>query len=304
MAKKRSDTPRGVEPPAKDDLQKIKGIGDGVEQRLNNNGIYTFASLAGHSPADIAKLLPGATAERIIKENWIGQAQKHAADLVLTESQQSEETVSDPPDIAEYEPTAITEKAVSVSSIATEPEYVAETSEGAEPAPIVVVEPQPTAITKKSEPTSLVVAESEPVPPEVIPPVGVKTGISGLLRLRKIEVIQTDLHGSQYTIFQDQPFEIHLTLDFTDIIMPVELEFHYKAYIHSLGLEELIRQKVGEVSGTIKFTDHITIHVDQEILPKGFSFLQAVVMLWPVKTETNPQTYLQTQSDGSLLHVI
>ena len=82
MAKKREHPIREVVPPEADDLQVINGIGPAVEHRLHGVGIYTFAQLAALTPADIAASvadLTGLTAERIIRQNWIGQARRLAA---------------------------------------------------------------------------------------------------------------------------------------------------------------------------------------------------------------------------------
>lgn len=82
MAKKREHPIREVVPPETDDLQIINGIGPAVEHRLHGVGIFTFAQLAALSPADIAAsvaTITGLTAERIIRQNWIGQARHLAA---------------------------------------------------------------------------------------------------------------------------------------------------------------------------------------------------------------------------------
>ena len=90
MSKKRSDTSRGAEPPEIDDLKLINGIGPAVERRLHSVGIYTYAQLAALSPADIAAAvadLAGLSAERIIKQDWIGQARKLSSETVSSETQ-------------------------------------------------------------------------------------------------------------------------------------------------------------------------------------------------------------------------
>ena len=84
MVRKRSPSNKDSQQPKIDDLKLIKGIGPVVEQRLLNDGIYTFTHLAAFLPADIAARLTGLsgmTAERIIREDWIGQARKLAAEF-------------------------------------------------------------------------------------------------------------------------------------------------------------------------------------------------------------------------------
>lgn len=91
MASKRSPTNRAAEPPRIDDLKLINGIGPVVEKRLNGVGIFTFAQLAALSPADIAAAvagLAGLSAERIVKQDWIGQARKLVTGSLAKEAQQ------------------------------------------------------------------------------------------------------------------------------------------------------------------------------------------------------------------------
>jgi predicted flap endonuclease-1-like 5' DNA nuclease len=86
MARRSSSASMAVKPPNTDDLKLINGIGPGVESRLHGVGIYTFAQLAALSPADIAASvsgLAGLTTERIIKQDWIGQARKLALESAL-----------------------------------------------------------------------------------------------------------------------------------------------------------------------------------------------------------------------------
>ena len=58
-----------------DDLQRIRGIGRKIEQRLNAIGIYHFGQIAAWTPAEmrwVAQQL--AFPDRIDKDDWIGQA--------------------------------------------------------------------------------------------------------------------------------------------------------------------------------------------------------------------------------------
>jgi hypothetical protein len=66
-----------------DNFQLVRGIGPGIEQRLHNAGILTFAELAALTPNDIAALLTniaGLSAERVVKLAWIEQAQALASE--------------------------------------------------------------------------------------------------------------------------------------------------------------------------------------------------------------------------------
>ena len=88
MAGKRSPTNRNAEPPRIDNLKLINGIGPVVEKRLNGVGIFTFAQLAALSPADLTAAvagLAGLSTERIIKQDWRGQASNLAAGLLASD---------------------------------------------------------------------------------------------------------------------------------------------------------------------------------------------------------------------------
>jgi predicted flap endonuclease-1-like 5' DNA nuclease len=66
------------------DLKRIKGVGPVIENHFHAAGIKTFTQLGNLSPAQIAKLIPGRSAARIARENWIGQARKLASRTELT----------------------------------------------------------------------------------------------------------------------------------------------------------------------------------------------------------------------------
>ncbi len=105
MVRKRSPTNGDAEPPRIDNLRLINGIGPAVEKRLNGVGVFTFAQLAALPPADIAAALAdltGLSSERIIKQDWIGQARKLAAESATSEAQRVVEAPVEPPAVIEH----------------------------------------------------------------------------------------------------------------------------------------------------------------------------------------------------------
>lgn len=62
----------------KDDLKLLKGIGKGIEKKLNSIGIYNFIQISNLTASDIKlitdliKFFPG----RIERDNWVEQAKK------------------------------------------------------------------------------------------------------------------------------------------------------------------------------------------------------------------------------------
>jgi len=62
----------------KNNLQKIKGIGESIEEKLNDIGIFNFKQISNFNSKDITKVtdlikfFPG----RIERDDWVGQAWK------------------------------------------------------------------------------------------------------------------------------------------------------------------------------------------------------------------------------------
>lgn len=83
MSSDRSTTPSPSEIPiVADDLKRIKGIGQGVETRLNQAGVFSFAQLVASSPGQISEMLAdmiGMSPQKVQEQNWIGQAEQFAA---------------------------------------------------------------------------------------------------------------------------------------------------------------------------------------------------------------------------------
>jgi hypothetical protein len=286
MSKKRSDTSRDVEPPEIDDLKLINGIGPAVERRLHGVGIYTFAQLAALSPADIAAAvadLAGLSAERIIKQDWIGQARKLASEPISSEAQEEVEAPAEPvvpPVISQVELTApAAEKTESVSPVVTEPELAASAGEVIEPVLPVIAPPG--------------AKEAQIIPPAL--------AITGVPRLRQIETVPAGTHTPQNCLPSGQPFEIRLTIDLSGLRVPGDIQFSYRASIYSKSLEGHSRQVLGETNGVIASTDKVTVSVAGSALPKGTYRLKALVILNSVTAEPSQQTGLVSSKESELL---
>ncbi len=68
----------GAIAPVKDDLTKIKGIGPGIEEKLNALGIYTYEQISHFDEEDIERVSValGSFKNRILRDDWVGQAAK------------------------------------------------------------------------------------------------------------------------------------------------------------------------------------------------------------------------------------
>ncbi|MEL7001014.1 MAG: 50S ribosomal protein L21, partial [Pseudomonadota bacterium] len=64
-----------------DDLTKISGVGPGLNEKLNTNGVFHFWQIAEWGPAEIAFMDDQLSFKgRIERDNWIAQAKDFAAD--------------------------------------------------------------------------------------------------------------------------------------------------------------------------------------------------------------------------------
>lgn len=70
--------PTKKEAPAKDDLTKIKGIGAGIEEKLNALGIYNYEQISQFDEEDLERVSValGSFKNRIQRDDWVGQATK------------------------------------------------------------------------------------------------------------------------------------------------------------------------------------------------------------------------------------
>lgn len=104
MVSNRSATPSPAKlPDMADDLKRIKGIGQGVEKRLNQAGIFTFSQLAVLSPQRIAEMLVGMigmSQEKIREQDWAGQASQLTSEV---KPKEEIKTTANPDDRQRYE---------------------------------------------------------------------------------------------------------------------------------------------------------------------------------------------------------
>lgn len=301
MAKKRSHTSRAVEPPEANDLKFINGIGPGVESRLHGVGIFTFAQLAALSPADVAASvagLAGLTAERIIKQDWLGQARELATKTSLTEpewidqarelaltstplaSQNGTEVRVDSQQVTTFTREELQESAqtelnhkdhatfTSAALIASETKPV--TAHAAE---VVVTTPQ---VATVDEPVAPIVVMTVPTTPA---PATAEEGFTGVLHLHQIQMVSVTKNGRHSILRNEQPFEVHLNLDPTDQVVLVDALLSYKASIYSKRIDGSPRQLIATAHGNFIPSDKITIQVEGVTLSQGLYRLEAVVIL-------------------------
>ena len=59
----------------KDDLKKIKGVGEQLERRLNNQGVFHYIQVSKWTPEEVKFMDEKLKSNgRIAREDWVGQA--------------------------------------------------------------------------------------------------------------------------------------------------------------------------------------------------------------------------------------
>lgn len=331
MAKKRAHTSR--KPLEADDLTLINGIGPAVENRLNGVGIFTFAQLAALSPADIGATvagLSGLTTERIIKQDWIGQAHKLATLSTAAEMEQEAAQEFAPQILPPAEPQAEIQEEETPSpryatftvdvvldqdneALHTEVIHTQsgdqETWTGWQASQLIdflvqhaglrlpPVEPAPPLAGEVESPAAIAAAgEPAPMPEPVAESISV-------LRLLQMETVPAGAHAPCLVLRSGQPFAAHLTLDLSDVALPSADPLNYTAIISARRLCSPRRQIIGEAHGSIVPEDNTTISVESMNLPQGAYRLEANVTLKPTTMESRNPSKLTALMRGHLLQV-
>ena len=122
-------------------------------------------------------------------------------------------------------------------------------------------------------------------------------------RLSQFETVLNGSHAPHNFFTRDKPFNVHLTLDLSNVSVPAETQFSYRAFIYSKSLEGHPRHVVGETSGIVTYTDKFTVGIEGIALPKGTYRLKAMVILTTMTLESTRQSSLVASKESDLLLV-
>jgi len=310
MASKRSQASGDVAPAGADDFNLIRGIGPAVASRLYSAGILTYAQLGALSPEDLAALvsnLPGMSAERIAKQDWIGQARA----LAPAEPRNEAAALADRQHYATFTVELLLDadgdvrrtRVAHIQSGEEEPwggwdearlmDFLAR--RGALRRGPVELAP---AVEEATMPAPQVALTAEPASPPAATP-----SLGGQLRLPEFQTIPADAATASSILLHGQPFVVRITLDFTEVAAPPNVPLNYTATIYAKDLGGGPRQTMGEAHGTITPIDRGTINVAGMALPPSTYRPQAVVALTLPSAEPKLRPDLMAWVEGSLLQV-
>src|SRR5216684_2853552 len=329
MASKRSPTNRAAEPARINDLKLINGIGPAVEKRLNGVGIFTFTQLAALSPADVAAAvadLTGLSAERIVKQDWIGQACRLAEESTSSQAQKDFEPAAEPSAPIEHPhvatPLVELQQAgkLASESISSQAQKEVEAPEHTEQAATFTAPVEPTspieyahAATPTAEPqkdTDTIASKGRFHPAtftvELLLDENNNVYSAHVLHVQsRREHSWSDWPKSELRrlLPHDQPFDVRLTLDLSEITVPGNTSLNYKASIYRKSRSDPSGQIIGETEGTIKRADNVTIDVEGNLLVVGSYRLAATVILSLPGTKPTPKPDCIAVIDGDRIRV-
>jgi len=335
MSNKPSVSSKTALPQGADDFKRINGIRQGIDSRLHRAGIHTYAQLADLSPGDIAASIgnvPGVSAERIVQQDWIGQARLLAEERAMNESQevlaelgpteqQSNEVVGAGPqhyELFEVELLLDEENNVRRTRVkyATRAEESVEKTWGGwdtaclnaffvQHAAIRLPTTEPAPMAAAQIVHALSVASQEPVirAPEPAAPSTAVATLSGALRLRALETMASESGNPVTTLRHSQPLNVRLTLDLSDVAAPADMPLNYTAAVYVKNLESGKRMTMGEAHGTLVQAHRASVDLESAGLPQGIYRIEATMVLALPSTVSLPQAGLMAYTEGGLIQV-
>lgn len=326
MNNKHSRASHGAAPPGADDFKLIRGIGQNVESRLHNAGIHSFAQFAALSPDEVAELLAdlvGMSSERIAKQDWIGQAQALALkrEQVLAETQNDDATLIGRQHYATFTVELLLDednnvRRTRVVHIQTKEEDKWASWEEARLLDFLIRRaalrlPSTAAAPPTEAPMEHAPSITTPIEPAVViteegerpPPLGTTVNLGGVLRLHDLQIVTADFDRPSDILRSGQPFQVHLTLNLTDVVAPRDVLLVYTVNVYAKRLGAKLRETVGEARGTITWSPQVILDLKGTTMPPGSYRLEAVVALSPSPVEPPSPLGLMALLGGGMLQV-
>jgi hypothetical protein len=265
-----------------DDLKRINGIGPGLEHRLHECGIRTFAQLAAMSPAEIADRvagLAGASAEKIAHQDWVGQARALVAEPAPTGQPAGSVSTGNRQRYATFIIELLLDEDNNVRR--TRMVHVQEGQEdtwaGWTETRLLDFVTGHAALRLPATPApASPVAEAATVA-EPTPAAAPVAQLGGRLHLAAMEVVIPDSPNPRRLLRAGQPFNIHLTLDLAELVAPPGPTLNYTATVYAKSLAGGARQMITQAQGVAIPGGKQLMTMAGTPLPPGDYRLEAVV---------------------------
>ncbi len=295
-----------------DDFRKIAGIGRAVAQRLTDAGIGTYGELAKRTPEEIAAVLAhmaGISPERIVDQDWIGQARELA------------EPPPEPPlprqHYAAFHVEFLLESDNSVRR--TRVHHHQTDADDAWPGwdqerllaflrdrmplaaatrPADALDLEPAHIESSGQ----VPASVPSIPASQPPPAARFEGLPpSFLAIEELTPIRDSQRG--YILRPDEPSRVRLTIRTNRIDKPIPDAFDFSATIAARRLGGHDRLPLGSTHGAIRITEPLSVEVAGPPMPIGLYRLVVTVAIYPADHSPGEPSIHTQGASGDLMQV-
>lgn len=293
----------------RDDFKVFPGIGPGVENRLHAAGIITYQQLAALSPEDIARILSdmvGFSFDRIIQQDWIGQAHHLVAEL-------HDDNPTNQQHYAVFTLELLLDKdnVVRRTRVMHVQSQQEESWAGWDDRRLIRTYIDQAGLRVKSPAEWGQHEEQPPVNRESPAKNQAKTPaaeharakLSGQFRVLEMATQTQQPRTSRWMLPRDQPIILLLKLDLGNLETAGDSPLNYSAIIYSKAMSTGSRLIVGSSKGRIMPGEDTVIEVDGLNLSRGIHRLEAFVMLAPPAREPQPDSSQVAFFDGGLFQV-
>ena len=330
MARNQSPTLKTVPPIEADDFTLIKGIGPVLAGRLYNAGVCTYKQLTILSPARLAEMVTGLSANQVSRQDWSGQARKLAAKKTrpqLSQKDRPRRSMSQHYENFTIEFLVDEKHAVRRTRVAHIQSGDADTWAGWEARQLIDFLARHTGVRvpvempeKQADQADLNryvqnrSRESQTTEPEIRifpPPFTAATNLSAPVKetappapqasklcIKKMEVMTQGSDQPVNFLRQDQPYLVRLTLDLSEMNEPGDLPLLYKASVFGRQLGGT-RYSIGEIVSTLRFSKSVNLDINGIVLPPGTYRLEAFAEIRYDEARSGPADSLK----GGLLQV-
>jgi hypothetical protein len=288
-----------------DDLKRIRGIGPAMEQRLNRNGVFTFAKFAHLSTEDLATILvgiPGISKERIAESGWSNQAQlmiekEDVIDKPITEDSSQHSALFSVDLLVDNQNRVRRTHILHVQSL-KENSWA-----GWNPDQLTgfILENASTrsnqTLTEKIEKKlGLESLREEEKKSET-------KGKQGGINITEVKIQSKLGKNTHWSIAVHESFAVGLILDLSKTTVTPGTPLQYQAEIHAKNLAYGTRKKIGSNMGIIESRNLFPLVVNCSELPEGSYRLEACVILSSNLEDQNPKSHLLAITEGKVFRV-
>jgi hypothetical protein len=297
-----------------DDLTQIRGIANSVANRLNQAGITSYARLAQSNTEELHKILAGLvgfSANRIERENWIGQAgalavkaqksflnpqptrsfQQHYSGFMVILLLDGEQRV----------------RRTRVTHMQSEKE---ESWAGWDLQKLAAFFEEASGLEfqqgwiamneKRPEPIS----SERPSPmKEINQPINEDQNILGKFSIQAIKILDPDGDPTGIRIPAGHIINLRLFLDTTSVVAAEDLYVTHKSFVYAKKIGGNESQLIGKSDGYLQDFGKSVIDVNCQALSPGDYRLEAVVILNPISSEAELNHQLMAISEGHFLSI-